>query len=62
LQRGILKNYSRISCYKSLKWQINTKNDHIMVMKDIVFCESHGNGNVHGNGHGNVNVNGNGNG
>jgi len=52
LQKGVLKNYSRISCYKSYKWQIITKNDHIMVMNAIVFCKSHGNGHGHGNGNG----------
>ena len=44
------KNYSRISSYKLYKWQINTKNDHIMVMNAIVFCKIHGNG--YGNGKG----------
>jgi hypothetical protein len=62
LQRGILKNYRRISCYKSFKWQINTKSDQIMVMNAIVFRKSHGNGHGNGNGNGQRNVHGNGNG
>jgi hypothetical protein len=33
------KNYSRISSYKLYKWQINTKNDHIIVMNAIVFLK-----------------------
>ena len=31
---------------KSYKWQINTKNDHIMVMNARIYWKSHGNGNV----------------
>jgi hypothetical protein len=61
-EQNFLKNYSRISSFKLYKWQINTKNDHIMVMNAVVFCKSHGNGNGHGNGHGHGNGYGNGNG